>query len=102
VKSSPFDRNAQFVLLIFALAASSVPRLALGAPADSTEVTKLKAYAATHPDSMALTELSSHHTPTANYFQTTYFSIHTFKFIDAKGTEHLVRCGSFPATGRKR
>src|SRR6201986_3401629 len=27
---------------------------------------KLKAYLATHPDAMALTELSSHHTPTAN------------------------------------
>ena len=28
---------------------------------------KLKTYAADHPDSMALTELASHHTPTANY-----------------------------------
>src|SRR5882757_5379522 len=31
----------------------------------------LKTYAATHPDSLALTEWSGHHTPTANYFQTT-------------------------------
>ena len=30
---------------------------------------KLKAYAATHPDSMALTKLPSGHTPTANYFR---------------------------------
>jgi catalase len=227
VKSSPFDRNAQFALLVFTLAASSVPPLALGAPAASTEVTapqvidafegtfgvhpgqrrnhikgtcaagefvgstdtaalsrstlfsgktipviarfslgggspevpdagpaprgmalefhlpggalqhitminspifaaaspasfrdlllaakpdpktgqpdpeKLKAYAATHPDSMALTELSSHHTPTANYFQTTFFSVHTFKFIDAKGTEHLVRWRFVPRDGTK-
>src|ERR1700689_3714286 len=62
---------------------------------------KLKAYAATHPDAMALTELSSHHRPTANYYQTTYFSVHTFKFIDAKGTEHPVRWRFVPRDGTK-
>jgi catalase len=62
---------------------------------------KLKAYAATHPDAMALTELASHHTPTANYHQTTFFSIHTFKFIDAKGTEHLVKWRFVPRDGTK-
>jgi catalase len=62
---------------------------------------KLKAYAATHPDAMALTTLASHHTPTANYYQTTYFSIHTFKFIDAKGTEHLVKWRFIPRDGTK-
>ena len=29
---------------------------------------KLKAYAASHPDAMALTTLASHHKPTANYY----------------------------------
>jgi catalase len=62
---------------------------------------KLKAYAATHADAMALTELASHHTPTANYYQTTYFSIHTFKFIDAKGTEHPVKWRFVPRDGTK-
>ena len=62
---------------------------------------KLKAYAATHPDAMALTTLASHHRPTANYYQTTYFSIHTFKFIDAKGTEHLVKWRFIPRDGTK-
>jgi catalase len=62
---------------------------------------KLKAYAATHPDAMPLTELSSHHTPTANYYQTTYFSIHTFKFIDAKSTEHMVKWRFVPRDGTK-
>jgi catalase len=62
---------------------------------------KLKAYAATHPDATALTELASHHTPTANYYQTTFFSIHTFKFIDAKGTEHPVRWRFVPRDGTK-
>src|SRR6267154_4128507 len=62
---------------------------------------KLKAYAATHPDAKALGELASHHNPTANYYQTTYFSVHTFKFIDAKGTEHLVRWRFVPRDGTK-
>jgi catalase len=62
---------------------------------------KLKAYAASHPDAMALTELASHHTPTANYYQTPFFSVHTFKFIDAKGTEHLVRWRFIPRDGTK-
>jgi catalase len=60
---------------------------------------KLKAYAATHPDAMALKVLASHHTPTANYYQTTYFGIHTFKFIDAKGAEHPVKWRFVPRDG---
>jgi catalase len=62
---------------------------------------KLKAYAASHPDAMALAELASHHTPTANYYQTTFFSIHTFKFIDAKDTTHLVKWRFVPRDGTK-
>jgi catalase len=60
---------------------------------------KLKAYAATHPDSMALSTLASQHTPTANYYQTMFFSIHAFKFVDAKGVEHLVRWRFVPRDG---
>ena len=63
---------------------------------------KLKAYAASHPDAMALSELASHHTPTANYYQATYFSVHTFKFVDAKSAEHLVRWRFVPRDGTKR
>jgi catalase len=62
---------------------------------------KLKAYAASHPDSMALSQYASKHAPTANYFQTTYFSIHTFRFIDAKGTEHPVKWRFVPRDGVK-
>jgi Catalase len=62
---------------------------------------KLKAYAATHPDAMALTQYASQHTPTANYYQTTYFSVHTFKFVDAKDTEHPVRWRFVPRDGTK-
>lgn len=62
---------------------------------------KLKAYAATHPDAIALTKLASVHKPTANYYQTTFFGIHTFKFIDPKGTEHLVKWRFVPRDGTK-
>jgi catalase len=62
---------------------------------------RLKTYVATHPDAMALIQLSSRHAPTANYYQTTFFSIHTFKFIDAKSTEHMVKWRFVPRDGTK-
>ena len=62
---------------------------------------KLKAYAASHPDAMALSKYSAGHTPTANYFQSTYFSVHTFRFIDAKGAEHMVKWRFVPRDGVK-
>jgi catalase len=62
---------------------------------------KVKAYFASHPDAGPLQQLASQHKPTANYFQSTYFSVHTFKFIDAKGTEHLVRWRFVPRDGTK-
>ena len=62
---------------------------------------KLKIYAATHADAKALNDLASQHNPTANYYQTTFFSIHTFKFIDAKGTEHMVKWRFVPRDGTK-
>jgi catalase len=62
---------------------------------------KLKAFAASHPDAKAGAELASQHTPTANYYQATFFSVHTFKFIDAKGATHLVRWRFVPRDGTK-
>lgn len=62
---------------------------------------KLKAYAASHPDAMALSKYTSSHNPTASFYQTTYFSVHTFKFIDAKGAEHMVRWRFVPRDGTK-
>jgi catalase len=62
---------------------------------------KLKAYAASHPDAMALAQWSSHHAPSANFYQTTFYSIHTFKFVDAKGTEHPVKWRFVPRDGTK-
>ncbi len=62
---------------------------------------KLGEYAASHPDAMALSQYTSKHTPTANFYQSTYFSIHTFKFVDAKGAEHLVKWRFVPRDGVK-
>jgi catalase len=62
---------------------------------------KLKAYAETHPEAAALRQLASHHTPTANYYQTTYFSVHTFKFVDARDSEHPVRWRFVPRDGTR-
>jgi catalase len=62
---------------------------------------KLKAYVESHPDAKPLIELSSGHSPTANYYQTPYFSVHTFKFVDAKGVEHPVRWRFIPRDGVK-
>ena len=45
--------------------------------------------------------MSAKHTHTANYYQTSYFSIHTFKFVDAKGVEHPVKWRFIPRDGVK-
>jgi catalase len=62
---------------------------------------KLKAYVASHPDAKPLIELSAGHNPTANYYQSPFFSIHTFKFVDAKGVEHPVKWRFIPHDGVK-
>jgi catalase len=62
---------------------------------------KLKQFAATHPDAANLGKFLGTHTPPANYYNATYFGIHTFKFIDAKNVEHLVRWRFEPVDGPK-
>jgi catalase len=62
---------------------------------------KLKAYVASHPDAMNLIKFSAANAPTANYYQSTYFSIHTFKFIDAQGATHMVKWRFVPRDGVK-
>ena len=62
---------------------------------------KLRDYFANHPDAQPLVEWSSHHNPSASYFQTTYYSVHTFWFADAKGSKHAVRWRFVPRDGEK-
>jgi catalase len=106
VPSSAAPRITMINVPIFAAASPASFRDALLAakPDPKTgkpDPEKLKAYAETHPDAMALTKLASEHKPTANYYQTTFFGIHTFKFIDPKGTEHLVKWRFVPRDGTK-
>src|SRR5262245_8305584 len=42
---------------------------------------KLKAYFSTHPDALPGLDLGSKHRPTTNYYESTYFVIHTSKSI---------------------
>ncbi len=93
-------------LPIFAAASPASFRDAIvAAKPDSTtgqpDPEKLKAYLASHPDAVALNELASHHRPTANYYQTTFFSVHSFKFIDSKDAEHPVRWRFVPRDGNR-
>jgi catalase len=60
---------------------------------------KLGEFMAAHPQAVAQGKYMSEHSPPRNYFSTTYFSVHTFKFIDAKNAEHLVRWRFVPKGG---
>jgi len=62
---------------------------------------KLRDFLASHPDAMAQADFLSAHNPPANYFNSAFYSVHTFKFIDAKRVEHLVRWRFIPQDGEK-
>jgi catalase len=62
---------------------------------------KLKAFLATHPDAMAQAAFLSSRNPPKNYFNATFYSIHTFKFIDPKGATHLIKWRFVPHDGEK-
>jgi len=52
---------------------------------------KLKAFFASHPDAMGQAAFLQGHNPPAEYYTSAFYGIHTFKFVDAKKTEHLVK-----------
>jgi catalase len=62
---------------------------------------KLSDYMASHPDARPLADWSLQHGPTASYFQSTYYSIHTFQFVDVKGIAHPVKWRFVPHDGVK-
>jgi catalase len=62
---------------------------------------RLDAYMASHPDAHPLAEWSRHHRPTASYYQSIYYGIHTFLFVDVPGTSHPVRWRFVPRDGVK-
>lgn len=63
---------------------------------------KIKAFKASHPDNLAQADYLAGHNPPASYASSSYWGIHTFKFVDAKGKTTLVRWRFAPQDGEKR
>ncbi|MCG2576351.1 catalase family peroxidase [Dechloromonas sp. XY25] len=63
---------------------------------------KMKAFKASHPDNLAQADYLASNNPPASYASSSYWGIHTFKFIDKKGTATLVRWQFVPQDGEKR
>ena len=60
---------------------------------------KLKAFRESHPDTKALGEFVAKNNPPPSYVNAAYFSIHTFKFVDAAKTATPVRWRFVPQAG---
>ena len=63
---------------------------------------KMKAFKATHPDSLALADFMAHHNPPVSYANSTFFGIHTFRFVNRGNHTTLVRWRFVPQDGEKR
>jgi catalase len=63
---------------------------------------KMKAFKASHPDNLAQAQYLASNNPPASYASSSYWGIHTFKFIDKKGKAMLVRWQFVPQDGEKR
>lgn len=63
---------------------------------------KMKAFKASHPDNLAQAQYLASNNPPASYASSSYWGIHTFKFVDRKGKATLVRWQFVPQDGEKR
>lgn len=63
---------------------------------------KMKAFKAAHPDNKAQADYLASNNPPASYAGSSYWGIHTFKFVDKKGKATLVRWQFVPQDGEKR
>jgi len=63
---------------------------------------KMKAFKAGHPDNLAQAQFLAQNNPPASYATSSYFGIHTFKFIDRDAKTTLVRWRFVPQDGEKR
>jgi catalase len=63
---------------------------------------KIKAFKASHPDNLAQAQYLADNNPPANYANSAYWGIHTFKFIDKSGKATPVRWRFVPQDGEKR
>lgn len=62
----------------------------------------MKAFKASHPDSLAQAQYLASNNPPASYANSAYWGIHTFKFINKKNKTTLVRWRFVPQDGEKR
>lgn len=63
---------------------------------------KMKAFKASHPDNLAQSEYLASHNPPVSYGNSSYWGIHTFKFINQQNKTTLVRWRFAPKDGEKR
>ena len=63
---------------------------------------KMKAFKATHPDNLAQSQYLGSNNPPVSYANSSYFGIHTFKFINKKNKTTLVRWQFVPQDGDKQ
>jgi catalase len=63
---------------------------------------KMKAFKESHPDNAAQAQYLAANNPPASYANSSYWGIHTFKFVDRKKRETLVRWQFVPQDGEKR
>jgi len=63
---------------------------------------KMKAFKASHPDSLAQAEYLASNSPPVSYANSSYFGIHTFKFINKENKTTLVRWQFVPQDGEKK
>jgi len=83
---------------LFDLIVASKPDPATGKP----DPEKIKAFKATHPDNKAQADYLANNNPPASYASSSYWGIHTFKFIDRADKTSLVRWRFVPQDGEKR
>ncbi|BBI99456.1 catalase-related peroxidase [Ferrigenium kumadai] len=63
---------------------------------------KIRAFIDSHPDSRPQAEFLASHNPPSSYANSTYFGIHTFKFVGRDGKVTPVRWRFVPRDGEKR
>lgn len=63
---------------------------------------KIKAFKASHPDSLPQAEFLAKNNPPPSWANSSYFGIHTFKFVNAKNKTTLVRWRFVPEDGEKQ
>ncbi|CAK0775268.1 Catalase-related peroxidase [Gammaproteobacteria bacterium] len=63
---------------------------------------KIKAFKASHPDSLPQAEFLAKNNPPTNWANSSYFGIHAFKFVNSENKTTLVKWRFVPQEGEKR